>query len=140
MLNSMKISSTVLLCLSGAAALSIAPPEGCRLTIENVGTTQSPSYEFECQGDCVTPQKNPCKVGSIRFRSDENANAVLWECYCDGDDINLLDQQACTANVNDGNGSWDIICGAAQCTNPCVEAALPVSGGSTVFACTCPDV
>lgn len=135
-----KITTFLLLVASGWAGVLIPPPSGCRLTVKNNGTLEQPVYEFGCQGDCVAPAANPCEIDSTVFNGDDGSTSVLWECKCDGQDINALSNQACTANMNNNGGAWKIICGQAQCNNPCTKASLPVAPGSKVFACTCPDV
>ncbi|MCK5941734.1 MAG: hypothetical protein KAI24_07190 [Planctomycetes bacterium] len=135
-----KCSASALLVASGWAGVLIAPPGGCRLTVKNDGTAQQPVDVFDCEGDCVAPAQNPCAVDSIVFVGDDGKSSVLWQCECDGQDITVLSNQACDANMNNNGGVWKIVCSQARCANPCTKATLPVTPGSTVFACTCPDV
>ena len=128
------------LLVSGVAAVAIAPPEGCRLTIKNTGTADNPVYAFDCVGDCVAPATNPCAAKSLPFVGENGQPAVIWFCQCDGQDITVLSNQACDANANNEGGAWKIVCSKAQCTNDCTKASLPVAPGSTVYACSCPDV
>lgn len=139
--------SIVLKCLvgvgfvaSGWFAAMPAPPAGCKLRVQNLGTAELPNYKATCYGDCVAPAANPCEVDSLIFWDiDDEGNRVLreiWWCKCNGVLLDVTSAQACVGNFNDAGG-WHFVCETAQCAKPCDENPLP-GPGATVDACVCP--
>ena len=119
---------------SGLAVVFDPPPTGCRLKIINTSTsTGNPDYSTTtCEGECVAPNNNPCKVSAYI------GNYSSFHCTCAGGPISTESTQGCDATFSNQTGTWTINCFKRACTADCLTAGIP-GPGETVWACTCPD-